>query len=1496
MSPDSKSQLFSQSQKLIIPQIETKGNLDTPDLQRSAKGAIDSESELGKIINADEIELVEESLETGNSQEIEKHLAELQTYIKDTISTLDNISTEFQEFGYGKVKDSLGDHLQIKGYEDLIKVSNTNGLDFKAVAEYIHANKDKTKEMVGQIGEYDFLNKLDLVFGEYLGELENLNQDLEQRQNPYQMEGSDESRNKDSEPESKPTDVVKLINKVKQLKTEFEVARLKLSKMFEDIGALDTESADVEMIDAMMDAFKSGGLDSSKIFDLCKEIDPEIVGRFLGERDEEILEVLTESLEGKVTEFSNKIVFIGNIAPGTSALILGKISAALDSRIDRWIDNAGIESICIVLKSLNSTDTDYTYSLIQTKKSKLIKMLIAQTKPSRSRKLSEVFAKIDPDFESSSLVDNRDEIKKTIIEKFINPKSLKDYFSQIERIDPNFIGLIINENEGEFQNAFLRNLNSSVESLVVLSGVCPEFVSNFLINNEEAILESFFESNRFSISNSNTIKTLNNFNPDYISLLFEENKEIIARKIIDGLSDFYILNNIYDVLPEFTIRLFEDNKDSVTNGLLDDITTFKAKIYNIEKIAPGFIANFIGENKELLSGQLKTDLKNNFNRFYDKIWIYLELDKNFSKFVSEFLFENKAYIKDCILDEINDDPRSFITMIPFFKKIQIVFPDFNSEFLNENKDLLSVGLLNTLSSEPQRFIETVKFFNDTQPNLMEDVVQNNKPALNNSLIESIKTGEGRQSIQCYNLIRSYLSESDANDELKEYEIYLELFKVKIPGLLAINNQVAAICAQSENPKDALNRIISIFELESVPDFVKRLFVFKYLYNPQKLNNLEIDSPTLTNAKSETGNRIYGICFRDLAKININSGEESLMAFAKQIQEIENIDFDTIGKDEDEIVQNEKLDNIVTQVFTLQLQALKGKRFEKSNPEFQINDFKNLKTSEKVVFLKKIIGNHDSGLIGELEKTYLTPLGISKFSDIEKQYSSKLSEANNRNIENSNNGIEEGEYLIKAVNSHFFESILNNGLIAREFLGDINADSDATPLDTDFLKSDPESIDIDRDKIKTYGNLICVIKDRGQFLDTSSENLDIGDKSYERWKDKNEVFLSGKVDSKHFGVRTGIDSLELDSLIFNSGDFDSLISNYGDNDQFSYLKYHLARKNFYVPIYDKEKKLIFSQKDWEESKKMFAGTRFSNQNIEVKSRDEDLSPKASTELEKIKQDRSKQENQDSIKTLSDEILNRIHEVLQKYKIRIRNDSNLDIYGAEIIDTGSTGRGTNKADGIDFDLAVVIDLQNFEENKDKLFLDLKDAFSEIGENGRVEQNGDTLRLFSAKIGEEAIDVDISIMPKLVSSGIVSSDMVVKEKFNNISTNYGEEVCENVKQQIVLAKTMMSEYKCYKKTYSGESEPSGIGGIGVENWILDNNGSFYEACKHLLDLVNSNGEPIKLEKFKEEYKLFDAGTNLRFLDGSFNKKHNNFISALNQKGFDNLIQMAKDAVDKM
>jgi len=350
----------------------------------------------------------------------------------------------------------------------------------------------------------------------------------------------------------------------------------------------------------------------------------------------------------------------------------------------------------------------------------------------------------------------------------------------------------------------------------------------------------------------------------------------------------------------------------------------------------------------------------------------------------------------------------------------------------------------------------------------------------------------------------------------------------------------------------------------------------------------------------------------------------------------------------------------------------------------------------------------------------------------------------------------------------------------------------------------------------------------------------------------------------------------------------------DTTKLSSIKYQLAKKNFYVPIYDSDQNLIFTKEDWEDSKKIFQGTRYSDQIIELRDGGSNMSVLARDELAKIKENRQNQKSQEMINSLSNEISNRIELSLLKLNVPIRKGLSLDIYGAEIIDTGSTGRGTNKADGVDFDLALVIDPKNFEDKKEQLFSDFREAFSETGDNVRIEQNGDTIRFFGAKVSGEIIDLDISIVSRLSSSKILTSDKAITEKLENISKNYGESSRELVTQQIILAKTMMSKYECYKKTYNGDMNPSGLGGIGVENWILSNNGNYLQACKNLLALVNSSKPQLTLAEFKRQYKLFDAGTNLRFIGGQFQKKHDNFIFTLNQKGYENLIKMANDSLE--
>ena len=66
----------------------------------------------------------------------------------------------------------------------------------------------------------------------------------------------------------------------------------------------------------------------------------------------------------------------------------------------------------------------------------------------------------------------------------------------------------------------------------------------------------------------------------------------------------------------------------------------------------------------------------------------------------------------------------------------------------------------------------------------------------------------------------------------------------------------------------------------------------------------------------------------------------------------------------------------------------------------------------------------------------------------------------------------------------------------------------------------------------------------------------------------------------------------------------------------------------------------------------------------------------------------------------------------------------------------------------------------------------------------------------------------------------------------------------------KKKLKELGMYKKEgRDGSTEFGGFGGIGVENWILQNGGSFITAMETFLDATkDENGKDVGFEEFKK------------------------------------------------
>ena len=108
-------------------------------------------------------------------------------------------------------------------------------------------------------------------------------------------------------------------------------------------------------------------------------------------------------------------------------------------------------------------------------------------------------------------------------------------------------------------------------------------------------------------------------------------------------------------------------------------------------------------------------------------------------------------------------------------------------------------------------------------------------------------------------------------------------------------------------------------------------------------------------------------------------------------------------------------------------------------------------------------------------------------------------------------------------------------------------------------------------------------------------------------------------------------------------------------------------------------------------------------------------------------------------------------------------------------------------------------------------------------------------------------------------------------------------DVLANIVYAKKLFKSINAYKSLKSDATQ-GGLGGIGIENWILQHGGSFYDAAKDFVDEAKKAGS---FEEFKKVYQVFDLGDN-HYSDKSGVYPHDNFVGDENKMGQDGYNRM--------
>ena len=253
--------------------------------------------------------------------------------------------------------------------------------------------------------------------------------------------------------------------------------------------------------------------------------------------------------------------------------------------------------------------------------------------------------------------------------------------------------------------------------------------------------------------------------------------------------------------------------------------------------------------------------------------------------------------------------------------------------------------------------------------------------------------------------------------------------------------------------------------------------------------------------------------------------------------------------------------------------------------------------------------------------------------------------------------------------------------------------------------------------------------------------------------------------------------------------------------------------------------------------------------------------------------------------------------------------------EMIDTGSTGRQTNAPGSGDFDYMARLDrsILNDPTKKQQITDALLTAFGKADEvNGTSNQidnldhnedgegeasqadnksrivNGN-LRLKQVSLDglAEPVDIDITFAQK-TNKVQYPTDAALADRLSNIK-NQSETKYQQVLANIIYAKQFLKAAGAYKPRRSPEAKGiGGLGGVGIENWVLQHGGSFKQAARDFLAVADNCSS---FEDFCAHYPVWDYGENHK---GIRSKPHDNFVADnMNPEGYEQMKEALRAVV---
>lgn len=210
--------------------------------------------------------------------------------------------------------------------------------------------------------------------------------------------------------------------------------------------------------------------------------------------------------------------------------------------------------------------------------------------------------------------------------------------------------------------------------------------------------------------------------------------------------------------------------------------------------------------------------------------------------------------------------------------------------------------------------------------------------------------------------------------------------------------------------------------------------------------------------------------------------------------------------------------------------------------------------------------------------------VNTLEEPKKYIEEKIKYADRRNRELAKNDfvLEYGDFVKGIGDIKYINNILQNGSISKEFLGD-DASIDSTPLDTDIskilTKDGKLHHKINLSSAGSYGPIWLILKNDDRFISTRDNDKEKVD--FTKDLSKLEIFYTGVISEDLYCIRTGFASSDINLFVMEKYD--------------PRLGLEIAMNGFYIPVVNKDGKVIFSPKDYDDLRKKMSGLSFYEEN-------------------------------------------------------------------------------------------------------------------------------------------------------------------------------------------------------------------------------------------------------------------------------------------------------------